>query len=139
MAAMTDNYRVYEAECERLRAENGELLAGFETWLTDQGLSPETASRHRRNVDLYINHYLLYEGIIEPPQGCWHVGMVLGYWLPRKVSSSEYATRSFAAGLLKFYRFLAECALVSAETVKELQERLRAGMPDWLHDARRFR
>ena len=49
----------YEEECKKIRTENAKLLELFATDL--DGLSEKTIQRHLRNVDFYINTYLLRE------------------------------------------------------------------------------
>jgi hypothetical protein len=66
---MTDRYQVYEAQCERPRTTNQKLLADFETWLAHRGASQRTIRQHTSNLDLYLNHYLLYEDTIEAARG----------------------------------------------------------------------
>src|SRR5947209_19926177 len=104
---MTDSYREYEAKCERIREENKQLLSDFSQWLSRKGLSEKTIRQHSSNVDLYVNHYLLYEEAIEAADGLSHLGMFLGYWFIKKALwSSEPSIRSNAASLKKFYEFM---------------------------------
>ena len=84
------------------------MLKEFTAWLQAQELSEATISRHRNNIDLYINHYLLYEQVTDPEDGSHDVGGYLGFWFIRRVSASEYTTRSNATSLRKFYGFMVE-------------------------------
>ena len=136
---MTNRYEVYEAGCERLRTANEELLAGFERWLADKALSHETIRRHLSYIDLYVNHYLLYEDAISAADGAFHVGMFLGYWFPRKVRSSEWSIRSSAASLNRFYKFMNERGLVSDEATRHLRKQIQEEMPGWLAPPGRHR
>ena len=54
-------FEQYEKECEKIRAENAELLLIFEKDLEAKGLSRKTIRNHLSNVDLYINEFLLRE------------------------------------------------------------------------------
>ena len=55
-----DDYEKYEADCEKIRKHNDNLLDDFEGWLKDSGLKDNTIRKHTGNVDFYINDFLLY-------------------------------------------------------------------------------
>ena len=136
---MTDRYRDHEAACTKIRAENDKLLADFGVWLSDSGVSPQTTRRHVSNIDLYVNHFLLYEEPTEARDGVYRVGMFLGYWMIRKVLGiGQSSIRSSGASLKKFYGFLNERGLVSDEAVRSMREQIRDGMPGWLERKRRY-
>ncbi|MFM6064275.1 MAG: phage integrase SAM-like domain-containing protein, partial [Microcystis panniformis] len=75
-----DDSQKYEADCQRIRKVNHELLKDFESWLESSGLSEKTINNHISNIDFYINEYLLYEGAVEAKDGVDMVGDFLGYW-----------------------------------------------------------
>ena len=134
-----DEYKAYEEACERIRHQNARLLSDFEVWLAARGLSEKTISSHIQNVDLYVNHFLLYEDALEAAKGAYRVGMYLGYWFIRKALwASESAIRSNAASLKKFYTFLQERGEVSEEDIISLREVIKEELPDWLATMRRY-
>ena len=136
---MSDDYAEYELECEKIRQQNAVLLSKFSDWLTGQGLSETTTRRHVTNIDLYINHYLLYEDAIPAERGWYSVGMFLGYWFIRKAMwASESSIRSNAASLKKFYTFMVQMGMVLEEDVRDLHETIKSGMPNWLATMRRY-
>lgn len=55
------DYAAYEKACAKVQEKNEEYLDLFETELKKSGLSEKTVLRHLRNVDFYINTYLLRE------------------------------------------------------------------------------
>lgn len=64
-----DDSQKYEADCQRIRKVNHELLKDFESWLESSGLSEKTINNHISNIDFYINEYLLYEDAVEAKDG----------------------------------------------------------------------
>ena len=56
---MTDEE--YEIECKKQELRNEKFLKIFENDLMIAGLSKTTIGRHSRNVQFYINTYLLRE------------------------------------------------------------------------------
>ncbi len=137
---MSDTYQRYEAECARIRAANQELLTEFQDWLAERGASEKSIRRHLRNMDLYLNHFLLHEMPTEASCGVLSVRMFLGYWYPRKVLGiSETSLRGNAASIRKFYQFMSAKGLVSEEAVLNLGRRIRGSMPEWLEGMNRWR
>jgi site-specific recombinase XerD len=136
---MSDDYEQYEFECERIRESNEKLLADFEAWLRASGLAAKTINKHVRNVDFYVNAYLLYEDAIEPQDGVRSVGRFLGYWFIRKATwASAASIKSNAASLKKFYAFLHERGLVSRDGLDYLEKTIKKEMPEWLATMARY-
>ena len=132
-----DDYEKYEAECEKIRAENEKLLEEFEGWLKNSGLSLKTIRSHSYNIDFYINHYLLYEDVTKPENGAHGVSMYLGYWFIRKAMWASPSTiKSNAASLKKFYSFLLEKNLIDNEDLDDLKESIKEGIPEWIEKAK---
>ncbi|TRT82263.1 MAG: recombinase, partial [Microcystis aeruginosa Ma_AC_P_19900807_S299] len=79
-----DDSQKYEADCQKIRKANHELLKDFESWLESSGLSEKTINNHVSNIDFYINEYLLYEDAVEAKDGVDMVSDFLGYWFIKK-------------------------------------------------------
>lgn len=136
---LVDSYGEYEQACERIRQKNGYLLSEFGDWLAKSGVSGQTIRGHLSRIDLYINHFLLYEDAKEAADGVLDVGMFLGYWFIRKAGwASAASIRSNAASLKKFYTFLLEKGWVEAEEVQQLREAIKEQMPEWLATMDRY-
>lgn len=136
---MTDDYAEYEAECDRIRAENEELLAKFADWLRASNLKESTIDGHVSNIDLYINEFLLYEDAIEAADGIGDIGYFLGDWFVRKAMwSSQAQIKSNAASLKKFYTFMNEQGLVDDEALQFMKGEIKEEMPEWLATMERY-
>lgn len=135
---MTD-YKQYEQDCERIQAANKQLLTDFEAWLKESGLAAKTIRNHSNNVDLYINHYLLYEEALEAQQGIHEIGMFLGSWFIRKTTwASPAQIKGNAASLKKFYSFLLEKGLIEKAELDEFAAEIKQEMPRWLAAVKAF-
>jgi site-specific recombinase XerD len=133
------SYAQYEKECERIKKENKKILADFEKWLYDKGLSKKTINQHRSNVDFYINDFLLYEDAIEAANGASDIGAFLGYWFIRKAMwASQTAIKENAASLKKFYQFMLEAGKISNQALEELKLTIKEEMPEWLATMERY-
>lgn len=135
------DYEQYEADCEKIRTVNKQLLTEFEDWLESSGLSPKTIRNHINNIDFYINQYLLYEDAVEAPDGVsgGNVGMFLGYWFIKKAMwASKSSIKGNATSLKKFYTFLLEKGLIDKDDLQELKETIKEGMDEWLATVERY-
>ncbi|MCA2625357.1 MAG: phage integrase SAM-like domain-containing protein [Microcystis sp. M20BS1] len=128
-----DDSQKYEADCQKIRKVNHELLKDFESWLESSGLSEKTINNHISNIDFYINEYLLYEDAVEAKDGVDMVGDFLGYWFIKKALwASQSSLKSNAGSLKKFYTFLLEKGLIDKDDLRELKETIKEEMSEWL-------
>lgn len=128
-----DDSQKYEADCQKIRKVNHELLKDFESWLESSGLSEKTINNHISNIDFYINEYLLYEDAVEAKDGVDMVGDFLGYWFIKKALwASQSSLKSNAGSLKKFYTFLLEKGLIDKNDLRELKETIKEEMSEWL-------
>lgn len=134
-----DDYEKYEADCKRIRAENKKLIDQFATWLEASNLSKKTIDNHCRNIDFYVNDFLLYEDAVEAPEGVYEVEMFLGYWFIKKAMwASQSSIKGNAVSLKKFYTFMCEQGLVEQDALIDLKTQIKEEMPDWLATLRRY-
>ncbi len=133
------DYKQYEEACERIRAKNEQLLSEFEEWLYLSRLSKKTVRKHVNNIELYINHFILYEEPLEASAGVYMVGMFLGYWFIKKTMwASKAQIKENAASLKKFYLFMYEKGEVSEESYEQMVEGIKESMPEWLATMERY-
>jgi len=104
-----------------------------------KGISKATANKHRENIDFYINAFLLYESPKHASEGVDEVGVFLGYWFIRKAMwANESNIKSNATSLKKFYEFLEERGEVDSEAVKDMKERIKEDLPEWIATVKRY-
>ena len=133
------DYEQYEKECEKIRKENEKLLSEFEGWLYRKNLSKRTVDKHLRNIDFYINEYLLYEEPLEAFFGAVKVGMFLVYWFIKKAMwASQSQIKENATSLKKFYLFMYEKGLIEWELYEDMVEEIKENMPEWLATMARY-
>ena len=115
------------------------LLDDFESWIINKGLTEATAKKHRENIDFYINEFLLYESPKHASEGVDEVGMFLGYWFIRKAMwANEASVKANAASLKKFYDFMVGRGEVDPEAVKDMKERIKEDLPEWVATMKRY-
>ena len=132
-------YEKYEHRCNQIREENQAILDAFESWILAKGISKATAKKHRENIDFYINEFLLYESPKHASEGVDEVGVFLGYWFIRKAMwANESNIKSNATSLKKFYKFLEERGEVDSEAVKDMKERIKEDLPEWIATVKRY-
>jgi hypothetical protein len=129
----------YERACEQIRKDNVELLKEFVDWMRSQGASDRTVGTHLPNASFYIQMFLLYEQPLRPHAGVSSISMYLGYWFIRKGPIATPGTvKSTATSLVRFYSFLQEKGLVSAEQVDQMRQTIKTQMHHWQERARRY-
>ena len=132
-------YEEYERKCSAIREENVTLLDSFETWMTGSGLSETTAGRHRENIDFYINELLLYDSPKHASESVDEVGMFFGYWFIWKAMWANVASlKTNSTSLKKIYDFMLKRGEVDQEDVKEMKERIKKDLPEWIATMRRY-
>lgn len=111
---------------------NYELLALFETWLMEQGLSHATRIRHLQTMDLFLNSYLMDIGPMAPDEGIFKLDEFFVYWLPKAtpwVSSS--AVQGMLPGLKKFAVCLNQQGLLAQDDLQDFLALIKTRRKDW--------
>ncbi|HCE1609346.1 hypothetical protein [Vibrio alginolyticus] len=127
------DYEEYEQLAEQQRVKNNQLLDSFEEHLKLEGLSEKTVSKHLSNLDFYVNHYLLYEEIIEPIDGIEEVGYFFEGWFPRKAMwSSPTSVNATITVLKKFYKYLLSQDLITKVQYSELLDLIKESKAEWV-------
>ncbi|MGR5070329.1 hypothetical protein [Vibrio alfacsensis] len=127
------DYEEYQLLAEQQRDANNQLLDKFEEHLKSEGLSEQTVSKHLSNLDFYVNHYLLYEEIIEPENGIDEVGYFFEGWFPRKAMwSNPTSVNATITALKKFYKYLLLQGCITKYKYSELLDTIKESKSEWV-------
>ena len=130
---MTDEE--YEIECKKQEQRNEKFLKIFENDLMIAGLSKTTIGRHSRNVQFYINTYLLREVPLSMECGCNNIDMFLGYFFIRKYGrSTPNNIRKSAASIKKYYQCMLKHGYIEKEDYDYLCSEIKEHMEEWQED-----
>ncbi len=137
---MTDTeFNKWEADCEKLRAENKQLLHDFALLLRDKNLKDKTIKKHVNNVDTYINHYLLYYDVINAASGIGNLnGYFSDFFIRKCMWSTPAMTKQTVASLKKFYIYLATIGKVSDADINDMKDTINSLMDLWLEEVRAY-
>lgn len=125
------NFEEYEKECERIREVNEGYLEIFAEDMSSK-LKPATISRHLRNIDMYINIFLLHEEPMQMEEGVFHIDFFLGYFFIRKCGWSTPRTiKTSATSIKKFYKCMMDHGKVSPEQYECLCLEIKELLPEW--------
>ena len=134
-----DEYEKWQKDCKRIKQQNAILLYQFADALKEQGLKKKTIDKHVKNIDFYINHFLLYEDATEPENGPFSVSMFLGYWFIKKAMwANPSAIKNNASSLQKFYAFMLESGKIEKDDYQELKDTIKQEMPEWIASMQRY-
>jgi hypothetical protein len=121
------------------RMENCALLEKFRNYLERKKYSKKTVEKHLTNINFYINEFLLYEEIITPQEGIYHVNRFLGDWFIRKALwSSKNYIKQYITSLKHFYTFLTQLGEVEDWALDELKKEIREHKDDWLATMQKY-
>jgi len=134
-----DKYEKFEEECEKIRAENNNILDEFKQLLIDSGLSKKTINKHVSNVDFYINDYLLYDDVFEATDGVNFLDSFFTSFFPYKcLWSTPSSVRSMAASLKKFYGFMLNKNQVEQDDYDCLCDEIKEQIDEWAEASEGF-
>ena len=134
-----DEYKQFEAECEKRREENHIFITGFTRYLEDKKLSEKTINKHVANVDFYINECLLYESPEKASDGVNKVNYFLGYWFIRKAMwASPTSIKENTTSLKHFYTYMNKIGQVSKEELIDLKREIKENKDKWIETVKKY-
>jgi len=132
---MLFDYEAYETECKKIREENDEYLDLFEMDLRNSGLTEKTVYRHLRNVDFYINTFLLREEPRPMSDGVLYLDFFLGDFFIRKCMwSTPGSIKTNAASIKKFYKCMLDHEKIDKKSFDYLCADIKDNLASWQAD-----
>jgi hypothetical protein len=124
----------YDTQVREIQAYNQPILAAFEAWLEQAGLSKKVIHNHVSNIDFFTD-YLVYDEPLkkldEADSG--DVWSFLDDWFPRKALwASASSVKSYLASFKKFFQWMGQAGRVSPQTVADVLETLKEGKDSFL-------
>ena len=127
------DYEEIEEKCKTICQNNIKLLEDFYAWLKVKRLTDQTIRVHINNIDLFINHFLLYEDAYEAKDGVGEVNEFFDDWFIRKTTwSTINQIKANVASLKKFYIFMFEKGEIEQEDLDDLRDTIKEEMPNWI-------
>ena len=134
-----NEYEKWENDCKKIKKQNKKIMDDFADWLKETGVKESTIDKHYKNVDFYINEFLLYEDAIPAKDGSSSIGMFLGYWFIKKAMWANVAAiKQNATSLKKFYQFMMESKEIEIDELEDLKKNIKENMPEWLDRMERY-
>jgi len=123
-----DHADTYEQRVRAIQLANQPILDGFEHWLKQAGLSEHTIKGHVDNMRFFARYLLLYAYALrrldEATEG--NVYDFLEDWFPRKALwASVSSMKVYLTSFKKFFQWMGQTGLVSAETVADVLATLK--------------
>ncbi len=124
----------YDEEVEKIRAYNQPILDGFQDWLENAGLAPETVNSHVENIDFFAEYLVYYEPLRKLDDAdATAVYSFLADWFPRKAMwASESSMRSNMASFRKFFQFLRVSGRIHEDIEGQVRETLKESKDEFL-------
>lgn len=126
------DYAAYEKACAKVQEKNEEYLDLFEMELKKSGLSEKTVLRHLRNVDFYINTYLLREEPRPMEDGTRFIDFFLEDFFIRKcLWSTPGNIKTNAASIKKFYKCMLDNKKIKKSSYDYLCNDIKENLITW--------
>jgi len=126
------DYDEYEKECRKIQKENEEYLKLFEIDLKNSGLKESTINRHIRNVDFYINEFLLMEEPQNISEGVFCLEEFLGEFFIRKCMwSTPSSIKTYASSIKKFYKSMMDHEIIDKALYEFLCSDIKDNLVLW--------
>ena len=135
------NYEKYEQKCNEIREKNEIYLEEFKKDLLNTGLKEKTINKHFRNIDFYINTYLLREEPLEMISGAhpFYIDDFLGYFFIRKCMwSAPSSIRNNVASMKKFYKSMLQRGHIGEADYNKLTKTVSQNIDTWLKDCESY-
>lgn len=135
------SFRDYEKKCNEIQKRNEIYLEEFEKDLLRAGLKEKTIRRHLRNVDFYLNIFLVREEPLEMESGTssYYIDDFHGYFLICKCSWSTPTTiRSSIASIKKFYKSMLERGRIKKTDYEMVIEAIKENKEIWIKDCKAY-
>ncbi|MEA2115858.1 MAG: recombinase [Thermodesulfobacteriota bacterium] len=134
-----DEYEKYEIECEKRKEENHIYLNGFTRYLELKKLSQKTIDKHVRNIDFYINDFLLYESPQKAAEGINELNYFLGYWFIKKAMWASATTiKENCTSLKHFYSYMNQIGQVSDEALSAMKGEIKESKDEWIETVQKY-
>ncbi len=147
------------AEDKQNQRANEQCLMEFRVYLEAQGLSERTLEKHVKNIDFFLNEYLVYEvqedwneldhqrnfddpieddNQIKPlnmEDGCEEIGYFIEYFFLRKcLWSSPASIQDYCAAFKKFYFCMLKNGHISKSSYDVVLETIKNGKSNWIRE-----
>ncbi len=117
-----DEYEKYEVAGKKRKEENNNYLMGFTRYLKNKKFAQRTIDKHVRNIDFYINHFLLYDSPKKASEGVKQLDYFLGFWFIRKAMwASPDTIKENITSLKHFYSHMNKISQVTDKEVSNME------------------
>lgn len=132
-------YQDWEKKIDKAKQDNNSLLSGFEKWLETKALKPKTIDNHLRNIDFYVNHFLLYYDIIPPEEGVMKINLFLSDFFVRKAMwANKSSVLQNITSLKKFYTYLHHINKMDGYELRKLKFLIKEEKQNWIKNVEAY-
>lgn len=123
---------------EENESKNRDLIAEFEEWLRAGGLAGKTVDKHSRNIESFLNWYLVREELIPMEEGMDSVEHFISTYLAREEYKSLSSIKENLTSIKKFYQCMAEHGHVAQQRYAALLDEIRENKKYWFEECQEY-
>ena len=118
----------FDQRVHAIHGANAPLLAHFQTWLAQSGVTEKTMKNHMDNITFFAEYLVYYDNPLkrlDEADGS-DVSLFLSDWFPRKALwANETNMRAYFASFKKFFRWMETAGYCPSEIVTEILTTLK--------------
>ncbi len=126
------DYEAYEKDCSKIRKQNKSYLDLFEKDMIKARLAYSTIEKHMRNLQLFLDDFLLQEEPLTMVDGLYHLDRFFDFFARKCTWSSPGTVKTTAASIKKFYKSMLDHGHVNADQYEELCTEIKERKEDWM-------
>lgn len=123
---------------EENESKNRGYVAEFEEWLKGNGLAGKTVDKHSRNIESFLNWYLVREELIPMEEGMDCVEHFISTYLASEEFKSLATIKENLTSIKKFYQCMAERGHVAQGRYAELLEEIKYNKKYWFEQSQDY-
>ena len=127
---------IFESYRKRVRKNdrrNYNYIIKFKMWLKENKISARQIDDYYFSLNLFLNNYLIANGIIKMEDGPAEVPYYLGVWFWEYICKPEEKRfQKSAKEIKKFYEYMSIIGKIDKKTYKDMCDTIDESMPVWL-------
>lgn len=131
---MTDP-QSYESRVQSIRDANQPIIASFQAWLEQSGLTDKTVRSHVNHIYLFAEFLVYYDDPLKrlDQAQSGDVRSFFTYWFPRKVMYDGYPSpKPYIASIKKFFQWMGKTHRIPPETLAQALATLKKDRDEFL-------
>ncbi len=132
-------FKELEIQEEQREKHNNEIIDEFEKYLISKSLKAKTIGKHISNIKFFANSYLNRYEALPIEKGALSIGGFIGdFFIRKSMWASKASINENISSFKKFYTFLKEKGIISADELADMKALIRDEKQFWISDLKSY-